>query len=213
MFAYPVFLDVTACRVLVVGAGSVAARKVRGLLEAGATQIIVVSPEFSADMPSSVTRVHRGFDESDLDDIGLCFAATDLPAVNERVCELCHARGIPVNRADHDAGAGSSFTVPAIARAGNLAVAVSAGGSPAIAARLRDVIAERVLPGWAAFADAASQIRQAVLALGTLSPPVRQAVFRTLASEDAQAAYMQGGISALRGLLVERHPEMGTMTW
>ncbi len=209
MYAYPVFLDVTACRVLVVGAGAVAARKVRGLLDAGAQQVVVVAPAFCSEMPANVTRITRVFEPADLDGVALCFAATDSASVNQRVCELCRSRGIPANRADHEGGAGSTFTVPAIARAGSLAVAVSAGGSPAIAARLRDVIAEEVLPKWAGFAEVASELRREFLDRGTMAPAQRQAIFRTLASADAQAAYAQGGRPLLLRLLSERHPELG----
>jgi siroheme synthase-like protein len=212
VFAYPVFLDVIACRVLVVGAGAVAARKVRGLLDAGASHIIVVAPVFCPEMPAAedVTRLTRGFEPADLDGVGLCFAATDSASVNEHVCDLCRKRGIPVNRADHEGGAGSTFTVPAIARAGMVCVAVSAGGSPAIAARLRDTIAKEVLPEWAEFAEAAAGIRREILEGGAVALAVRQAAFRTLASPEAQAAHVRGGAAALRGLLLERHPELGS---
>lgn len=205
---YPVLLDVTECRVLVVGAGAVAARKVRGLLDAGARQIVVVAPAFCAEMPASVIGITRAFEPADLDGVALCFAATDSASVNERVCELCRVRGIPVNRADHEGGAGSTFTVPAVARAGPLTVAVSAGGSPAITARLRDVIEQEVLPKWSVYAEVAAEVRRDILNQGVVAPTARQAMFRTLASADAQAAYAQGGRQSLLRLLSERHPEL-----
>lgn len=186
-----------------------AVRKVRGLLDAGARQIVVVAPAFCAEMPVDVIRVTRAFEPADLDGMALCFAATDSASVNERVCELCRAAGIPVNRADHEGGAGSTFTVPAVARAGPLAVMVSAGGSPAIAARLRDVIAHEVLPKWAEFAEVATEVRRDILNQSVIAPAARQAIFRTLASADAQAAYAQGGRRSLLSLLSQRHRELG----
>ncbi len=173
---------------------------------------MVVAPEFCAEMPTDVKRITRGFEPSDLDGVALCFAATDLASVNQQVCDLCRARGIPVNRADHDAAAGASgstFTVPAVARAGILAVAVSAGGSPAIAARLRDAIAHQLLPEWAEFAEVAAGIRRDILNQDAIGPVIRQAIFRTLASADAQAAYADGGKARLQELLLKRHPELG----
>jgi siroheme synthase-like protein len=160
-------------------------------------------------MPASVTRITRVFEPADLDGVSLCFAATDSASVNERVCELCRTAGIPVNRADHEGGSGSTFTVPAVARAGPLAVAVSAGGSPAIAARLRDVIAQEVLPKWAEFAEVATEVRRDILNQSVIAPAARQAIFRTLASADAQAAYAQGGRPSLLRLLSDRHPVLG----
>ena len=194
---------------LVVGAGAVAARKVRGLLDAGARQVVVVAPVFCPEIPVDVTRITRAFEPSDLDGVGLCFAATDSASVNEQVCELCRSRGIPVNRADHEGGAGSTFTVPAVARAGVLAVAISAGKSPAIAARLRDAIEQQVLPGWVAFAEVVAGVRRDILNQSGIAPAARQAILRTLASADAQAAYARGGRPLLQKLLWERHPELG----
>ena len=181
----------------------------RGLLDAGARQLVVVAPMFCPEMSGDVTRITRAFEPTDLDGVGLCFAATDSAPVNEQVCELCRSRGIPANRADHEGGAGSTFTVPAVARAGVLAVAVSAGGAPAIAARLRDAIAKQVLPQWAEFAEVAASVRHGILGQSAIAPAARQAVFRTLASADAQAAYARGGRSMLQKLLSERHPELG----
>src|SRR6188472_3298338 len=95
-------LDVTDRLVVIVGGGAVAVRKVKGLLEAGATRVRIVSPAFHDEMPDApgVERVHGTFEPGHLDGASLVFAVTSLAKVNERVTDEAKARGIWVNRSD-----------------------------------------------------------------------------------------------------------------
>jgi precorrin-2 dehydrogenase / sirohydrochlorin ferrochelatase len=133
---YPVFLDLAGRRAVVAGAGPVALRKARGLLEAGAL-VTVVAPEWEPefeDLP--VRRLRRRFRASDLDGAVLAFAATNDRRVNRRVGEEARKRGILVNVAD--APEECCFIVPARVRRGGMQIAVSTGGrSPRLAAELR----------------------------------------------------------------------------
>lgn len=138
---YPVFLDLRGKPVLVVGAGKVALRKVRGLLEAGAAVTIVSPhhlPEFES-MPVVLRR--RRFRRSDIGEQALVFAATDVRAVNQAVAQAAAAARTPVNVADSPEECG--FLVPSRIHKGNLQVAVSTGGrSPKLAVELRKRIEE-----------------------------------------------------------------------
>ena len=142
---YPLFLDLRGKPVLVVGAGKVALRKVRGLLESDA-RVTVVAPEGLAEFEKLPVRwVRRRFRQSDLRGQVLAFAATNDRHVNRTVGQRAKMLGIPANVAD--APAECDFIVPARVRRGDLQVAVSTGGrSPRLAAELRRRI-ERVLPG------------------------------------------------------------------
>src|SRR4051794_26915638 len=80
---YPLLLDVTGRRVLVVGAGTVGTRRARGLVEAGA-DVVVVAPDV-ADLPDGVTVHRRRFELSDLDEAWLVHACTSDPDVNAAV--------------------------------------------------------------------------------------------------------------------------------
>lgn len=136
---YPVFLDLRGKPVLVVGAGKVAVRKVRGLLDAGA-KVTVVSP---AQLPEfgklPVTLRPRRFRRSDIRGQTLVFAATDDRRVNHSVSEAANAAGIPVNVAD--APEECAFLVPSRIHRGNLQVAVSTSGqSPTLAIAIRKKI-------------------------------------------------------------------------
>jgi siroheme synthase-like protein len=142
---YPVFLDLAGRSVLVVGAGPVALRKTRGLLEAGA-RVTVVAPEWLPEFePLAVRLEQRRFRISDLDGAFLVFAATNDRRVNRRIGDGAKRRGIPVNVADR--AAECDFIVPARVRRGRLQAAVSTGGAnPRLAARLRREL-ERLLDG------------------------------------------------------------------
>ena len=97
---YPIFLDLTGKSVLVAGAGKVALRKTKGLLEAGA-RVTVVAPKSLPKFTTLPVRVlTRRFRPSDLDGHALAFAATNVRAVNRRVAVEANRRGIPVNVAD-----------------------------------------------------------------------------------------------------------------
>jgi siroheme synthase-like protein len=140
---YPIFLDLTGKPVLVVGAGKVALRKTRGLLEAGAA-VTVVAPRAEPDFAQmDLTLLRRAFRPSDIRGAALVFAATDNRAVNHAVGEAAKRQGIPVNVAD--ARAECSFLVPARIPRRHLQIAISTGGeSPRAAAALRRKIEENL---------------------------------------------------------------------
>ena len=135
-FDYPIMLDVSGVRVLVVGGGRVALRKIEGLLASGA-HVTVVAPDVADAIRSlPVEVVDRPYESSDLDNVRLVITATDDPAVNAAVAAGATHHGIWVNSADDPANC--TFTLPAVARDGPVTVAISTGGaSPALASHLR----------------------------------------------------------------------------
>jgi uroporphyrin-III C-methyltransferase/precorrin-2 dehydrogenase/sirohydrochlorin ferrochelatase len=139
MTGYPLLLDVSGRRVVVVGGGAVATRRVAGLLEAGAL-VTVVAPDVSGEIAASdAVVVARGFESGDLDDAWLAVACADVPEVNAEVAEVAEARQIFCVRADL-ADDGSART-PAVVRREGLVVAVNGGDDPRRATALRDAIA------------------------------------------------------------------------
>jgi siroheme synthase-like protein len=146
-FALPLVLDGESIRALVVGAGGVGARKARSLLEGGAA-VRVVAMHVSAE----VTALAESFDRLTLEigrytdasirDEAVVVAATDDPGLNAQIARDALARGRLVNVAD-DPELGNCVT-PAVHRAGELVIAVAAGGVPTAAARVRDEIARNI---------------------------------------------------------------------
>ena len=136
---YPIFLDLLAKPVVVIGAGKVGIRKIRGLLDAGAA-VTVVSPEAAGDL-SGTTWIQRVYQPGDLRGAFLAYAATDQREVNASIVAEARALGIPVNVADAPAECG--FIVPARLQVDDLQIAVSTGGTkPGRAAAIRDRIRE-----------------------------------------------------------------------
>jgi uroporphyrin-III C-methyltransferase/precorrin-2 dehydrogenase/sirohydrochlorin ferrochelatase len=162
---YPLFLDLRGRDVLVVGAGQVAARKVEGLLDAGA-RVRVAGARIDARLRAAIAQarvrhVARSFDPALLDGCSFVIAATDDPRVNAQVSAAATARGLWVNVVDD--AARSSAILPAVVRRGPLTIAIGTGGvAPALAARLRGEI-ERVLDaGWGGVAELARRFRTAI---------------------------------------------------
>jgi siroheme synthase-like protein len=133
---YPIFLDLKDRPVLVVGAGKIALRKTRGLLEAGA-RVTVVAPEIAPEFDElPVRRIVRRFRASDLAGVLLVFAATDDRLANHRIGVAAKGRGIFANIAD--SAPECDFVVPARLQRGTIQIAVSTGGeSPKLSAELR----------------------------------------------------------------------------
>ena len=144
---YPVVLRLSGRCVLVVGGGAVAARKVQGLLAAGA-DVTVIAPELSPEMDALRPRLtveQREYRAGEAAGFRLVVTATDDAVVQQRVYDDAEAAGVWVNAADDPARC--SFTLPAVARNGPVVVAVSTqGASPALASGLRDRIAAALPP-------------------------------------------------------------------
>jgi siroheme synthase-like protein len=143
-FGYPVMLDLAGVPVLMVGGGNIAARKVAGLLAAGA-RVTVVAPMVLAELAAAVAEVReRPYASSDLAGHQLVMTATDVPEVNASVANDARAAGLWVNSADDPENC--TFILPAVTRRGPVVVAIGTdGSSPALARHLRDRIAADIL--------------------------------------------------------------------
>jgi uroporphyrin-III C-methyltransferase/precorrin-2 dehydrogenase/sirohydrochlorin ferrochelatase len=151
----PLFVKLAGRDVLVVGGGAMAAVRARQLAEAGA-RVALVAPAVRDDAAAQATTVHRRrFEPSDLD--GRWFAvAAATPEVNAAVARAAEERRVLVNAVD-DPESATAYT-GALARRGDVTVAISTGGrAPALAGLLREAI-EALLPQdaarWVEIADA-----------------------------------------------------------
>lgn len=140
MACYPVMLNIEGKKCLVVGGGSVALRKIQGLLECSA-RVTVIAPFANEKIrklgeDGRIRLMERNYIKGDVEGYFLAVAASDDRNVNKRVALEASERNILVNVAD-DLDL-SSFIVPSVVRRGELAVAVSTGGrSPLLAKTLR----------------------------------------------------------------------------
>ena len=139
----PIFLKLAGRKVVVVGAGKIAAAKVQALLASGA-RVSVIAPEIHPEVeraPVSIER--RRFAPSDLDGAWLAIAAATAE-VNRQVAEAAEARRIFVNAVD-DPKSASAYAAGVVRRGGVTLAISTAGQAPALAGLLREAL-ERVLP-------------------------------------------------------------------
>src|SRR4030042_4669418 len=163
MKLYPVMLNVSGKRVLVIGGGTVALRKIRDLISCGA-RVTVVAPEVHASVdelasshPENLEIIRRRYRCGDLEGALMVFSATVDDEVNHAVFNEAKEKNIFINAGD-DPG-NCTFYVPSWFTRGGLVVAVSTGGiSPAMAERLRRVI-EGLIPD--AFGETLDALQQA----------------------------------------------------
>lgn len=134
---FPLHLDLTGRRVLVVGGGPVGLRRARALVGAGAL-VDVVAPTVVDGMPGTVHL--REFEPADVEGAWLVVAATGV--VDAEVLALCEARGTWCVRADD--ATGSPAWVPAVARVDEVVFSVTAGRDPLRARALRDAVQEQI---------------------------------------------------------------------
>lgn len=146
---YPTALRLLGRPVLVVGGGPVAARRAKGLLNAGA-RVTVVAPVASAALleladAGLLTWVQRTYQPSDVDAVWFVQTATGDAAVDAQVSADAEAQRIwCVNASDHEA---SAAWTPAVAVVDNVHIAVNAGGDPRRAMALRDAVATALETG------------------------------------------------------------------
>ena len=146
---FPIFMDIAGRRVVVVGGGKVAARRVKTLLTCGAG-VTVISPSFNPIFEEldfmAVERLSRSYAKGDLQGSILAVAATNDRNVNREVGREAKELGIPVSVAD--APEECAFLFPALVEKDGIAAAISTGGSsPSLCRRLADRL-RAVWPDW-----------------------------------------------------------------
>src|SRR4030043_1398789 len=141
MSYYPIAVDLQDKKVVVVGGGAVAKRKIDALLQCGA-DVYIISRELKPGLrrlleEGKVKLIGRRLIKAYLKGAFLIIASTDDSSLNHNVSALAKKMGIPVNVVDRPAD--SDFIVPSVIRRGDLLIAVSTSGkSPALAKRIRE---------------------------------------------------------------------------
>ncbi|CAN5862353.1 bifunctional precorrin-2 dehydrogenase/sirohydrochlorin ferrochelatase [soil metagenome] len=160
---YPIFLDLSGRRCVIIGGGTVANRKARKLLQARA-EVVVISPDVRPELESMALEVQRRpYEEGDLQGAYLAFTATDSREVNSQVAREARERGVFINVADKPSE--GSFALPSTLRRGGLQVAVStAGASPTLARSIRKELENRFGPEWAGLIEELQRRRRSGLA-------------------------------------------------
>ncbi|MGN6160751.1 MAG: uroporphyrinogen-III C-methyltransferase, partial [Marmoricola sp.] len=144
---YPTGLRLQGKRVVVIGGGHVAQRRIPSLIAAEA-DVVVISPDVSPaieGMGAEITWHARHFQPTDLDDAWYAIAATDDHAVNAAVAAAAEERRIFCVQSD--SAAGSSAWTPSVGRHDNITVAVWGNRDPRRSVAVRDEVVEGLRNG------------------------------------------------------------------
>jgi siroheme synthase-like protein len=184
---FPIFLKLEGRRCLVVGAGSIAEGKIRGLLQAGAAVEVVA--------PWAVSKIQewfgegilnwkpRTFEPSDLDEVSLVIAATPSRQVNTHIFQEARLRNVLCNSVDDPANC--DFYYGAVVQRGDLQIAISTNGrSPALAQRLRQELEQQFGPESETGVDELGAARDQMFA-AKLDVEARKKLLHELASREA----------------------------
>ena len=127
---FPMFMDISEKKILVIGGGQIAARRIKTLLRF-AEDIKVVAPRICEELreleqQGKIVWVKRGWVEADAEGMDIVLAAADSRAVNHRAVVFCNESGILVNSADDKKKC--DFYFPAIVEKDDLIIGIGANG-------------------------------------------------------------------------------------
>ncbi|MDR7001988.1 NAD(P)-binding protein [Neobacillus niacini] len=182
---YPIMLKLEGKKVVVVGGGKVAERKILGLLDTGA-EITVISPKVTEKVErlaaDDLVLWHcKAFSEEDLSGASLVFAATDDVKINHMVKTAAGPHQFVTIADDPEA---SDFHVPAMVTRGRLNIAVSTGGaSPTLASRIRSELETQFDEGYESYLEFLYIIRQRILA-EVKDPALKRKLLSAIVSHD-----------------------------
>jgi len=209
---YPVFLDLDNQKVIVVGGGEVAQRKIKNLLIYGC-RIYIVSPDLTPDLEQLIAdkKIHRIPYESlgkAMVDAFMVIAATDDPEINAQIASQAKEQGILVNAVDQPGDC--NFIMPSIVRRGDLQIAIStAGKSPALAKKIRKEMDTMFGPEYGSLVELLGLLRMRLLPQGQPSSE-NKILFQKLVDSNLLELIKKGdwnGIKAtLRSILGEGFP-------
>ena len=202
MSYFPIYLEMTGRRCLVIGGGAVAERKVFNLMEVGA-EVCVLSPDATENIlrwskAKSVEFIPRRYQPGDLAEFELAFVATDDREVSAQVFNEGRSLGVWVNAADDPAH--SDFILPSVLRRGDLTVAVSSGGrSPALARTIREELELYFTDDYRLLAKLAAEVRDELRARAIQVP---FETWRRALSGEVRQLLIRGDIARAKTLLL-----------
>jgi precorrin-2 dehydrogenase/sirohydrochlorin ferrochelatase len=154
-FGFPIMLDVTGRRAVVIGPEPAVGAKAAQLRDAGA---------------DVVRRASGAWVPEDLDAALVCVAWSPSLAERDRIAREARARGVLVNVMDDVANC--DFAAPALVRRGELVIAIATGGrSPTLARKIRELVEAAFGPEWEEAFEVLADLREATL---TTIPDMRE---------------------------------------
>jgi precorrin-2 dehydrogenase/sirohydrochlorin ferrochelatase len=187
MSKYPIYLELSGRKTVVIGAGSVALRKVQALAEAGG-RVIVVAEHIPANLKDEFLLTHAeiivsSYSKNYLVGATLCIAATNDMAVNQQVYNDCQELEVLCNVVDQPQLC--DFFVPAIVKRGSLQIAVSTEGCcPSYAGHVRNKLEAMFTDTHGQFVEELEKVRKRII-LEIHNSDQRKAIMGELASDES----------------------------
>ncbi len=200
-FNYPIMLNLHQKRCVVVGGGTVAARKLQTLLQAGA-QVTVVAPQFSDEVlaavqDSNVILEEKKYEKRQLQDAFLVIAATDSKEINRQITAdapfLCN------NITEPQLG---NFSVPAHITQGDITLALATGGMPAFTRLLKQHLSTILTADLDAFNSFLLEQRELVKSIPS-TPKARTAFWRQTLTINLLNLVLAGDLASAKEKIVD----------
>ena len=201
-FAFPLALEVTGRRCVVIGGGATAAAKVAALLDAGAAAVVIAAEPDAGIVELSrrgeIELLEREYRRGDLAGALLVFVTGGDRSLNAAVFAEAEAKGVLCNA--HQDSAHCHFASPTVTRRGDLVVAVSTGGrAPTLAGYVRDTLAADLPDEFGALIDLVAEVRAEGIAPADTAE--RGRLWRTALEHDVLGLLGAGQWEAARRLL------------
>jgi precorrin-2 dehydrogenase/sirohydrochlorin ferrochelatase len=202
---YPVNLDITNRRCVIIGGGDVAERKAERLIECGA-QVTIVSPLLTPLLEErkkarQIVHVDKDYEEKTLHGAFMVIGATDRNEINAQISQDALSLGILVNIVDDPDKC--NFILPSLVQQGDLSIAISTGGkSPALAKKLREDMQQQYGPEYQVLLRIMGSLRKKVLTQ-SYAPQDNKALFVDLVHSDILQAIRDGNRDLVNKIIYE----------
>jgi len=200
MAKYPIFLELSGRRVVLIGAGAVAVRKARSLLAAGA-RLVIVAERIDDVLTNLCTGtgaelIRSKYSKDYLAGAVLVIAATNNHQLNRRIYEDCQELEILCNVVDQPELC--DFYVPAVVKRGDLQIAIGTEGyCPAYAGHLRKKLEQTFTDKHGDFLAELERLRKRIIN-DVPEPADRKALLGELADDKSFEYFLQHGPCAWR---------------
>ena len=198
MAKYPIFLELSGRRVVLIGAGAVAIRKAKTLLDAGARLVIIADA-----IDDALTALCQGTDaelirsrysKEYLGRAVLVIAATNNHQLNEQIYKDCQKLEILCNIVDEPELC--DFLVPAVVRRGDLQIAISTEGNcPSYAGHIRKKLEQIFTDKHGEFLTELEGFRKRIIK-ELPDPADRKALLGKLVDDESFEYFVQNGLAA-----------------
>lgn len=127
---FPMFIDLSDKKVVVVGAGTIAKRRIRSMMEF-TNHLVVIAPEVNPELrkmeeEGRLTILRKNYEREDIFDAALVIAATNDKKMNQEIYTVCKCLGIQVNVCNDKSRC--DFYFPGLVTSENLVVGISSSG-------------------------------------------------------------------------------------